>query len=226
MGFRLPSEKVVFLGQGIDVNRFEPPADTDPGYEATAISVGRIAPVKRIDEMIEAVALLRDSHSIDLRLRLIGGPSTDADRDHAERLREMTSELGIGDLVDFDGAVPFAEVPAAYHRGAFFLNLSETGSIDKAILESMASGCVPISRNTSFETIAREHDFGWLVPGAGPAGVADCIAAAAGRLNSTRPETVARLRDIVVAEHSLDHLADAVIENLIELTETRRRRTN
>ena len=63
--------------------------------------------------------------------------------------------------------MPFPEVPVAYRSGALFLNLSETGAIDKAILESMASGCVPVSRNASYAAIARDNGLDWLVPGAG-----------------------------------------------------------
>ena len=38
----------------------------------TAVSVGRIAPIKRIDEMVDALSILRE-RGVDLRLRIFGG---------------------------------------------------------------------------------------------------------------------------------------------------------
>ena len=222
IGFRLKSDKLFILGQGIDVGRFAPPVEPGPAYETSAVSVGRITPVKRIDEMLEALTVLRDAHGIDLRLHLVGGPSTIEDREHAAMLRQTSENLGLDGLVSFEGPLAFNEVPSAYHRGGLFLNLSETGSIDKAILESMASGCVPISRNTSFEAIARDEGLEWLVPGAGPEALADCIVATLDRLRSSRAETVAQLRGIVVDHHSLDRLADALMEHLEELVASSR----
>jgi hypothetical protein len=53
------------------------------------------------------------------------------------------------------GPLPYAEIGAAFQTGAIFLSMSRTGSMDKAILEAMASGCIPISDNDAFATIAR-----------------------------------------------------------------------
>ncbi len=218
-GFRLDSDKIHFLGQGIDIDRFKPPGDhpQEPGV----VSVGRITPIKRIDEMLRAMAIMRDRGQ-SVPLRLFGAPHTDADRLHWESLKAMTRDSGLNGEVVFEGPVPFHEVAAAYHCGSVFLNLSETGSIDKAILESMASGCIPISRNTAFQEIVRAHGLPELVPGPGPAAVADRIQAVLSRPEEERAQLAARLREIVAREHSLEQLADGVMAHLRELVADRR----
>jgi glycosyltransferase involved in cell wall biosynthesis len=212
-GFRLDSDKLHFLGQGIDLDRFRPAVEAPP---PGIVSVGRITPIKRIDEMLQAVAILRD-RGLAVPLRLFGAPHTEADRDHSRRLEAMARESGLNGEVAFEGPVPFHQVATAYHRGALSLNLSETGSIDKAILESMASGCIPVSRNAAFQAIARDHDLMELVPGEGPAAVADRIQDLLERSPEERSRLAGRLREIVARDHSLEQLADGVIDHLREL---------
>ena len=216
-GFRLPSTKLFVVGQGIDTGSFGPPSETDPLYSRTAISVGRISRTKSIDQMLRALALLRREVGLELRLRLVGGALTEADAAYETMLRGLARSLEVDDLVTFDGPVPYYEVPRSYHRGGVFLNLSSTKSLDKAILESMASGCVPISRNDAFQALAREHGLEWLIPTPGSDGLAQCIAQALERSDHDREQVTRRLRRIVESEHSLDSLTERLFAHLSEL---------
>ncbi len=121
--------------------------------------------------------------------------------------------------MSFEGAVPFHQVQTAYHAGGMFLNLSETGAIDKAILESMASGCIPVSRNSSFRDIAGENGLEWLVPGPGPREVAERLADVLRRPKDERAALAGRMREIVAADHSLDRLSEVIVGHLRELSE-------
>jgi glycosyltransferase involved in cell wall biosynthesis len=217
--FPFPSDKVFAVGHGIDTDAFQPPAQVDGDYWGTAISVGRITPVKRIDEMLEAVGLLATEHGLDLRLHLVGGPATSSDEQYMTTLRRRASALDIDHLVTFRGTVQFPEVPAQYHSGALFLNLSGS-ALDKAILEGMAAGCVPISRNPPFVELARQHDLRWLVPEQGASGLADRISTVLTRSRSEHPELVSRLRRVVTEGHSMTTLGDRVMHHLHELADS------
>jgi glycosyltransferase involved in cell wall biosynthesis len=216
-GFRLPSDKLFVLGQGIDTEAFSPPAQPGRDYERTAVSVGRISPRKRLEEVIESIAILRE-HLEDVRLVLAGGPITESDRRYEGEIRAQARLLEVDELVEFEGAVPFDRVRDVYRRGAIFLNTSETGSLDKAILESMASGCIPISRNHSFTEIARAEGLDFLVPSSGPEGVAarllEVLALPAAEKDGLRD----RLREIVVESHSLNALMDEITRHLEEIS--------
>jgi len=216
-GFRLASEKLFVLSQGIDTDVFSPPPpQSGHDYERTALSVGRITPRKHLEEVIESIALVRDEHE-DLRLLLAGGPISDADRRYETEIRARARSLNVNGFVEFEGAVPFHRVPDIYRRGAIFLNVSETGSLDKAILESMASGCIPISRNRSFTGIARTEGLDFLVPSPGPEGIAECLREVLALPAAERDTLRARLREVVVKSHSLNALMDQVAHHLEEL---------
>jgi glycosyltransferase involved in cell wall biosynthesis len=224
VSFPLQSAKLAVVGHGIDTEVFKPPARPPPLYAQTAVSVGRVTPIKHIDEILEALAILRVERRLGLRLELVGGPATDSDRGYLARLRRLAAELGVDDLIWFRGPVPYGEVPALYHAGGLALNLSE-GALDKAILEGMASGCVPVSRNPGFQELARAHGFHWLVPGKGAPDVAKSILGALDRTRAERPALVALLRRIVTEEHSLNSLTDRLVAHLLELTRSARGRS-
>lgn len=215
-GFGLNSNKLFILGQGIDTEVFSPPLLRDHRYERTALAVGRITPRKRLDEVIESMALLRRSHA-DLRLVVAGGPVTHSDGRYEAKIRARARHLGVDDLIEFEGAVPFSRVHEIYRRGALFVNASETQSLDKAILESMASGCIPISRNRSFASIAREERLDLLIPAPGPEGIAECLRSVLALSASERARLRHRLREIVVKDHSLDALMDEIKRHLEEI---------
>ena len=55
------------------------------------LTVGRITPVKRLEEMIDAIGILRDS-GMDLDLKLFGAPFATDDRRYESSLRRACRE--------------------------------------------------------------------------------------------------------------------------------------
>lgn len=216
-GFRLPSHKLHVLRQGIDVNRFRPPLASAPEYERTVLVLGRLTPSKHVDEAIRALALIRRQHT-DLRLRVVGGPVTPADEQYCRDIAALVEELALRDAVQLVGAVPFARIAEQYAMGGVFLNLGSTGSLDKAILESMASGCIPLSRNDAFAELATEHGLEDLVIGPGAEAIAEALCRVLSMTPAARAVLRPRLRMIVDREHSLERLAGDVHRELEALT--------
>jgi glycosyltransferase involved in cell wall biosynthesis len=215
-GFRLKSNKLFVLGQGIDTQIFVPPTLPGGEYNRTALTVGRLTPRKRLEQIIESMALLRRSGE-DLRLVVAGGTATEADKRYESELRARVDDLSLDDSVKFEGAVPFPRIHGVYWRGAIFVNASETDSLDKAILESMASGCIPISRNRSFARIAQTEGLDFLVPAPGPEGIAERLAEVVALSATERVRLRRRLRELVVRDHSLDALMDKIRRHLEEI---------
>lgn len=220
-GFRLPSSKLYVIGQGIDGSRFRPPAKPSHAYPTTLVTVGRTSATKRIHEMVEALARVRHRHGEQLRLEIWGGPATEQDLAYERSVRERAEQLGIGDAVVFSGRVSYAHIPTAYQRGAVFVNLCDSGSLDKAILEAMASGCVTICRNEAFAAIAAKHGLETLVPGPSAKDLAESIERAATLAPTDRARVVSKLRRIVEQQHSLDRLSDTLVRHLCELADAR-----
>lgn len=203
-GFRLPSKKVVVVGQGIDTTLFSPAATSAP-RPLTLVSVSRIAPSKRLDVLIEAAHLLAQA-GIEFRLRIVG----DADEDNQTYLADLRQQVETYDLrgcVEFAGGIAYDRVADVYRQSDVMLNVSSTGSIDKAVLEAMACGLPVITANEAFTSILQPWRDQLLLPSNAPA---DKLAEAIQRLmtltSAGRRALGVELRQVVVEQHSLDRL--------------------
>ncbi len=132
--FRLSSSKVQVVGHGIDTDFFTP--DTSHHRSETLLSVGRLSESKRHDIVIRAAALAKRP------LRIIGdGPEKKA-------LNELAESLHAD--VTFVGGLTQEQVREEYHKAAYLLHTSETGSLDKVVLEALASGLTVITTSKVF----------------------------------------------------------------------------
>jgi glycosyltransferase involved in cell wall biosynthesis len=152
-GFRLKSKKVTFIGQGIDAAIYRP-SSRDRGKTMRIITVGRIAPSKGIDLLIRALAGWH--RELDWRLTVVGAGTTDSERLYSDQVLCMATD---NDHIDFAGFKTAPEVAALLGQSDVFVNLSATGSLDKAIVEAMATGCLVISSNDAFRSMAEAEGF-------------------------------------------------------------------
>ncbi|OGQ87759.1 MAG: hypothetical protein A2512_10605 [Deltaproteobacteria bacterium RIFOXYD12_FULL_56_24] len=156
--FRLPSHKIKFIGHGInsDLYRF---ARRQSGDAVQILTVGRLSPSKRLDLLLAALADWQMEHGRSWHLTIVGDGTTESERACAERLRQQAStDLGAGQ-VTFTGRLDAEQIAPLLAKADIFVNLSKTGSLDKAIVEAMASGCPVISSNDAFKTIALASGF-------------------------------------------------------------------
>lgn len=211
-GFRLPSTKLSLLGQGVDVDRFRPPVAPAADYEQTVLCIGRLTASKQVDEVIRGLALAHRQRP-DLRLRVVGGPVTAADENYACEISRLVAELALDDAVHLVGPVPFACIAEQYGAGGLSVNLG-SGALDKAILESMASGSIPVSSNVAFAELTAQHGLQDLVTGPQAQEIADALIRVASLTPSQRAQLRPRLRTIVEREHSLERLAGEVQREL------------
>lgn len=122
--FRLTTSKLKILGHGIDTDFFSP--GTQP-RGAHLLSAGRLAKSKHHDLVIRAAA-----HA-GRKLRIAGeGPER-------ESLQKLAKNLGAD--VEFLGGLTQAQMRDEYRSAAHFIHASETGSLDKVVLEAAACDC-------------------------------------------------------------------------------------
>lgn len=203
-GFRLPSDKVTVVGQGIDTEMFSP-AEREH-HPFTLISVGRIAPVKRIGVLIEAAYLLAQE-SISFKLSIVG----DADAAYLHSLREQVKRYHLEECVDFPGGLAYDRVAEAYRQADAMVNASATGSIDKAVLEAMACGLPVITANEAFQSILQTWSDQLLLPHDAPDDEMARKLAHKVKVMIALPADERRalgltLRQVVIEQHSLERL--------------------
>lgn len=124
--------------------------------------VGRLAPVKRVADLVEAFAQLADEFP-KWTLRIVGdGPERDA-------LTKRAMQLGIEHRVRFDGTVPRDEIPEKYASVDVFVLPSIREGHPFTLLEAWASELPVIT--TEVEGIREFVDHGetgYLVPPKSP----------------------------------------------------------
>jgi D-inositol-3-phosphate glycosyltransferase len=164
---------------GVDTALFRPgprgPARAALGLDdgPLVLYVGRLAPIKGLDTLLDAVARLRD-RGHRLRLLVVGGDADEPLDGHEVILRRQVDRLGLGERVRFVGAQP-QETLRAYYRAADVTVLpSYYESFGMVALEAMACASPVIaSRVGGLATTVRDGVTGLLVPD----GDADALAA-------------------------------------------------
>jgi glycosyltransferase involved in cell wall biosynthesis len=206
--FRIVSDKVRIVGHGIDTQFFTPAAERQNG-KFTILSVSRISPVKRLETIIEAAhRLAQDDH--DFCLRIVGNvyPHDEA---YARQLHHMVENLNLEDKVEFAGEVPHHAIAQEYQSANVMINMSNTGSVDKAVLEAMACGMPVITANEAFEPILARWGQHLLTPMDAPDVLAERIQRVAAMTVQERTKLGQDLRELVLREHSLDRLTEILL---------------
>jgi glycosyltransferase involved in cell wall biosynthesis len=207
-GFRIPSHKVRYTGQGIDADRFRPPA-MEPTLPLL-VSIGRLSPVKDYETILRALGRLR-AQGTRPRLEIVGGTHLASERAYLEELRELTVTLGLHGQVNFREGVAHQQVASLYQQSTLFLSASRTGSLDKAVLEALACGRPALTCNQAFVDFFGPDGERYLFRPGDDAALAERLAAELAADPASRRARGLALREQVLAEHSVEHLADALV---------------
>ena len=102
------------------------------------LHVGRIAPQKKIEDLIRVFYLFQKRHRPDSRLILVGTDS--GMRNYRRALQKMTEDLGLLEKVLFAGFATFRELVTYYSQAQAYLCLSEHEGFCVPLMESMFFG--------------------------------------------------------------------------------------
>lgn len=133
-------------------------------------ALGRIHPIKGLDRLIEATAILRD-RGLDVELQL-AGPTVDAD--HRASLERLAARLSIGAHVDFLGELQ-GEAKLDFLAGCRVLGLpSHSENFGNVVVEALAA-LTPVvaARGTPWAGLETEGAGRWVE--AAPLALADAI---------------------------------------------------
>lgn len=205
--FPLRDRKVVVLGHGINPARYEEvvPREIDTLH---LMSVGRISRSKGIDLMLLVVEALRAKH-VRVQLSLIGGPITLDDEKYEQSLRQTVRDKKMP--VQFLGPLPPSEIPKHLARADIFINLSETGGLDKAVLEAMAMGLPVVTTNYAFKSTLGGSLSVCFIPSREVASIVSGIEVLNGKTLEERVALGRMLREVIVAEHNLSQLISRIV---------------
>jgi len=218
-GFRISTDKVSFIGHGIDVNRFplRQPKSAPPN-KTVLLTVGRISPVKRLEIPLQAISLLPEHLKSQIIFRSIGDPLGHQGLRYSEELRRLVQTLDIENIVDFEAALPFHQVKEAYQSADIFINTSASGGLDKALLEAMSTGLPIITCNPSMQTVLDAELAGqWFIPSGDPKVIAERLQTLLGMSQEDKWELGQKLRHIVITSHSIEGLSERILNEFARI---------
>ncbi len=178
--FRLSSRKVRVMGHGIDTDFFSPDASVVRGD--WILSVGRLMRSKRHDLVIRAAALG------GRELRIVGeGPER-------KNLESLAHTLDAS--VHFLGGLTQTQLRDEYRKAAYLVHASETGSLDKVVLEALATDVAIITTSDAYKGF----------PVHAVAATSEAITEAFERARENYDKI-----SIIREHHSLQHLVPAIL---------------
>lgn len=163
-------EKVRPVHNGVDHHAF-PEVGPEPDVR-TLVWVGRVDPLKDLETLIQAAALVR-AQVPEFRLRMFGSVPA-GNETYAERCRALIGQLNLTEHAFFEGRIP--EIRDAYEAASVVVLSSTSEGFPYTVIEAMMSGRATVSTDVGGVAEA-VGDAGLVVAPRDPAALADaCLA--------------------------------------------------
>lgn len=209
---RVRSPKLLATGHGIDTDRFVP-AFTDRSESSIRIlAVGRLAPCKRLDQLLAAVARLEGRLPQKLEVRILG-PTAGPDAPYEASLRGQAA--GLSSTTTFVGPRRPADLIPEYQAADISVSLTGLGFFDKAALEAMSCGVPLLTMNAAFAPHLTAAGSPGPIADGNVGELADAIERLAGVPVEDRRRWGLGQRAEVIRAHSLQRLADLLVGEIL-----------
>ncbi len=142
---RIPNADVVVIPNGVDWPEWLPERRHDHNAPLHLLYMGRIHPIKGLDNLLHAVA---QAAPAQVRLRICG----EGNPTYTAGLRELAHQLALGDRVEFAGHVEGSRKRDAFLRADALVLPSHSENFGVAVAEGLAYGLPVIAaRGTPWE---------------------------------------------------------------------------
>jgi len=211
-GCRLENrKKIEIIGQGIDVDYFKKHETSNKSIEKFKIvSVGRISLVKDYNTLIEAVGVLVNQKKVEnIEVQIIGGPALKKEQKYFDGLKKLVKEKNLEKYIEFLGPISHNQILSYYQACDLFVNLSQTGSMDKVVLEAMACEKLVLTCNESFIDFLDDQRF--IFQKQNPQDLAQKIINLINLPIDEKQVIGRQSKDKVAKNHNLDNLVSRII---------------
>lgn len=218
--FRIQSPKVRVVGHGIDlrkfsstplVSRLSSPEISNETKLFTMLSLGRISPIKDYETLIRAVKNLWEEGVRNIRLDIYGAVDLSTHQAYLDSLINFVHGVHLEGVVRFQGPLMYDDVDEVYRGSHLFISSSQTGSMDKTVLEAAASGTIVLTSNKAFRGALEKISKSLYFERDNPADIQNKIMEIKAWSGEKKQAIRKSLQDWVSVEHNLDHLVKLII---------------
>ena len=140
-------KKTRIMPVGADIQAFTTPTGV-ARIPRSILMLGRIAPVKRIDVLLKALALLV-KRGVSFSAAIYGN-ALPADAAYLESLMDFARTHDLTPHVQFHPGIAHRDAPPVFQAHEIFVNVSPSGLYDKTIFEAAAAGALPMTSNRDY----------------------------------------------------------------------------
>ncbi len=195
-GARAPIDVVP---NGVNFEKFHQAPRSELHFPVTIITTSRLVKKNGVDTLIKAMSYLPFT---DHRLRVVG------DGPERARLVQLAEWLGIKNCVDFQGPVPFEEIPEELKKADIFARISRSEGLGISFLEAMAAGLPIIATNVGgIPDFLKDGETGLFASVDDPQDVAEKIKLLI-EDNNLRGHIAKQGQELVKREYSWDTIAE------------------
>jgi D-inositol-3-phosphate glycosyltransferase len=176
--YEAPPQRIGVVPCGVDTTLFRPIAPTEAkavlglSDAPVVLYVGRLAPIKGLETLLESFSKLR--HEQAPTCLIVGGGLDEPANGQLSALQARAQALGIEERVWFLGAQPQERLPYFYSAAQVTVMPSYYESFGMVALEAMACGSPVIASRVGGLTVTVDDGVnGFLVPEADPEALAD-----------------------------------------------------
>jgi D-inositol-3-phosphate glycosyltransferase len=205
-------ERISVVPCGVNMELFQPldreMAKQEAGFgdDKIILFVGRIEPLKGIEQLLKAIPYLQNRRGA--RLVIIGGG--ERSQEEMERLKRLSGELRIEDSVTFLGPVKYERMPYFYSAADACVIPSYYESFGLVALESLACGTPVVATDVgAFKSIIRQGETGYVVTDNEPRHLAEKIDLLLSRPSPDNDSSL--LIRASVSRFSWENIAEAIV---------------
>jgi glycosyltransferase involved in cell wall biosynthesis len=147
------SKKFRFIGHGISESRFIRKTKKWEKKQGEILCVGRVSPVKKIEDLLEALLVVKNRKVKDgVSIKICG--AFDPQSNYFKQLSDKANE--VENQIEFVGPVTYTNIHMFFRNADFFFS-GTPASVDKAVIEAAFSGCLILSENIAALELTGMH---------------------------------------------------------------------
>lgn len=146
------------VGQAVDLEFFSPLNESNyQNKKYDLITAGRLTPVKKFENIIQAVAMLRDNHNTKCKLAICGDAYSEYDLNYKNELINLIKKNNLEDQIELLGSLSKNDLRNHLRISKFFI-FPQVGGISKAVVEAISCGLPVIICDSAKDFWGEEFD--------------------------------------------------------------------